>query len=90
MDYPAKTPGQLGAILRGFRRSRGMTQAQLAARIGLTQKAVSLAETHPERIGVERLFRLAAALEVDLVLSDRRARTASRPSGKTHISQSTW
>jgi transcriptional regulator with XRE-family HTH domain len=67
-----------------------MTQAQLAARIGLTQKAVSLAEMHPERIGVERLFRLAAALEVDLILSDRRARTASRPSGKTRTSQHTW
>jgi HTH-type transcriptional regulator/antitoxin HipB len=90
LDYPAKTPGQLGAILRGFRRSRGMTQAQLAARVGLTQKAVSLAETRPERIGVERLFRLVGALEVDLVLSDRRARTASLPSGKKRISQSTW
>jgi HTH-type transcriptional regulator / antitoxin HipB len=67
-----------------------MTQGQLAARIGITQKAVSIAETHPERIGVERLFHLAAALEVDLVLRDRRARTASRPSGKTRTSQPTW
>ena len=90
MDYPAKTARQLGAILRAFRRSRGMTQAQLAARVGLTQKAVSMAETHPERIGVERLFHLVAALEVDLVLSDRRARAASRPSGKTRTSQPTW
>ncbi len=90
MDYPAKTPGQLGAILRAFRRSRGMTQAQLAARIGIPQKAVSIAETHPERMVVERLFHLVAALEVDLLLSDRRARTASRPSGKTRTSQPTW
>jgi HTH-type transcriptional regulator / antitoxin HipB len=71
MAYPAHTPSQLGPLLRGFRKQRGLTQAALAARVGLAQKAVSLAETHPERMGVERLFRILAGLEVELVLRER-------------------
>ncbi len=71
MDFPAHTPEQLGAVLRGFRRQRGLTQAQLAARVGLTQKAISIVEAHPETIGVERLFRVLAALQVELSVRDK-------------------
>ena len=69
--FPAHTAHQLGAILRGYRLQRGLTQAELASQMGVAQKAVSLAETHPERMGVARLFGLLSALQVELVLRDR-------------------
>ncbi|NPC48275.1 helix-turn-helix domain-containing protein [Corallococcus sp. AB032C] len=75
--YPVHTPEQLGAILKGYRREQDMTQGDLAHRTGLAQSAISFAETHPERIGVERLFRILAGLNVELVLHDRRSRPPS-------------
>lgn len=78
MDFPAHTPAQLGAVLRGFRRERGLTQHELASQVGLAQKAISIAELHPERIGVERLFQLLATLGVELVLRTKKAKQGSR------------
>ncbi|MHB8876629.1 MAG: helix-turn-helix domain-containing protein [Myxococcaceae bacterium] len=78
MNFPAHTPGQLGAIVRGFRRMRGLTQQQLASRVGLAQKAISIAETHPERMGLGRLFQVLGALDVELLLCDKEPRQRSR------------
>lgn len=69
--FPLQTAPQLGPLLRGFRVQRGLTQEALASRVGLAQKAISLAETHPERMGVERLFALLSALGVELVLREK-------------------
>jgi HTH-type transcriptional regulator/antitoxin HipB len=69
-SYVAKTPAQLGEILRGFRKQRGLTQAQLASQLGLPQKAVSLAETHPQRLSTARLFQLLGVLGAELRLQD--------------------
>jgi len=68
--FLAKTPAQLGAILRGFRKQRGLTQQTVADRLGLPQKMVSLAETHPDRLPLTRLFQLLDALGVELTLGD--------------------
>ncbi len=70
MNFPVTSPEQLGAVLRGFRRQRGLSQTQLAARMGITQKAISLLETHPGRMGVARFFAVLAALEVHCLLAD--------------------
>lgn len=69
--FLAKTPEQLGAILRGYRQQRSLTQQELAARLGLPQKAISLAETRPERMSLARLFQLLGALGVELTLRER-------------------
>lgn len=71
ITFSAQTPAQLGAVLRGYRRMRGLTQEQLASRLGLTQKAISHAETSPERMGVDRLFQILAGLNVEFALRDR-------------------
>ncbi len=78
MEFSAHTPEQLGAILRGFRRERRLTQQQLASKVGLAQKAISVAETHPERMGLPRLFQLLAALDVELALRDKAAQRRPR------------
>jgi len=77
-SFLATTPSQLGPILRGYRIQRGLTQQALAARLGLSQKDVSLAEAKPERMSVARLFRFFAVLEVELTLKDR---GSSNPAG---------
>lgn len=69
--FAARTPEQLGSVLRGFRRQRGLTQAQLGARVGLAQKAISAVESHTRSVGVEQLFKILAALEVELSVQER-------------------
>jgi HTH-type transcriptional regulator/antitoxin HipB len=71
MEYPIKTPHHLGAVLKGFRRDRKLTQAILGAKVGLPQNAVSEIETSPDRSSLARVFKLLAALDLDLVVRAR-------------------
>ena len=70
-DYPIKTPQQLGSVLKGYRRERGLTQTDVGAKVGMAQKAVSKIELAPERAGVNMIFKLLAALELELVVRPR-------------------
>ena len=72
MEYTVTTPSQLGQVLQGCRKQRGLTQRELGARVGLLQKAVSMLETDPSHTSVERLFKLLSALELQIVLRDKR------------------
>lgn len=71
MDYPIKTPTQLGAVLKGYRRDRKITQADLGAKVGLPQNAISEIEAAPDRSSLARVFKLLAALDLDLVVRPR-------------------
>ena len=71
MDYSIKTPSQLGAVLKGFRRDRQLTQADVGAAVGLPQNAISEIETAPGRSSLARVFKLLAALDLDLVVRPR-------------------
>lgn len=73
MDYPIKTPDQLGAVLKGFRRDRKLTQAVLGSKVGLPQNAVSEIESLPGRSSLARVFKLLAALDLDLVIRARKS-----------------
>ena len=71
MDYLIKTPDQLGAVLKGFRRDRNLTQAQVGGQVGLPQNAISEVESDSGRTSVSRIFKLLAALDLDLVIRPR-------------------
>jgi HTH-type transcriptional regulator/antitoxin HipB len=71
--FPIKTPQQLGAVLKGFRNQRGLTQAQVARAAGLLQSAVSELELDCSTASLNRIFKLLAALDVDLVVRSRDA-----------------
>lgn len=77
MQYVARTPAQLGDVLKGFRRSRKMTQEAAGQRVGLPQNVVSIIETRTDSVSVERLFTLLSALGLELVIRDREADSAS-------------
>ncbi len=70
-DYPIKTPQQLGAVVAGYRKDRGFSQQAVGARVGLAQSVVSLLEKSPERAGLARIFKLLAALDLELVVRPR-------------------
>lgn len=82
MDYTIATPTQLGKVLAGCRKEQRLTQSGLGARVGLLQKAVSAFESDPSRSSVQRLFRLLSALELELVLRDKRPRSSQRPTSR--------
>lgn len=82
MEYLAPTPSQLAEILKGFRRTRKLTQEVAAQRGGLLQKTVSNLEISPARTSVESLFRLLSALDLELVVRDKRK--------TTQVNNETW
>jgi HTH-type transcriptional regulator/antitoxin HipB len=71
-SYSVKTPKQLGAVLRGYRKARKLTQAQVGARIGLPQKVISGVEQDPSRTSLDRVFKVMAGLDVEILLRDRK------------------
>lgn len=73
MAYPIRTLAQLPLILRGFRKQRQLTQAALAAQLGMSQQSYAQIEANPAVVSVERLVRVLQALQVGLVLAPKDA-----------------
>ncbi|CAG2146074.1 helix-turn-helix domain-containing protein [Cupriavidus numazuensis] len=67
-DFTVRTPEQLPAMLKGFRKQAGLTQAELAVRMGVSQQTLSALERNAEAVSAGRLMRLLAVLGVELVL----------------------
>lgn len=68
MDYLVSVHSQLSQHLRAIRKSLGMTQAEMATRMGVTQSRVSDMEKNPGTVSVEHLLKLLNTLGVQLVL----------------------
>lgn len=63
------TAQQLSPILRGLRIAAGLSQAELAVRMGISRQAMSALERHPEKATFERLMKLWALLELEVSLA---------------------
>jgi len=70
-DRIAPTPEILGKILADARKARGLTQAQLARRMGTRQATISKLETNPRDSRLDTIFRALAALELDMNIARR-------------------
>jgi HTH-type transcriptional regulator/antitoxin HipB len=81
MDYPVRTPEQLELLFKAFRKSRGLSQQELAQRIGVTQQALSLLEGAPQRASVERLIEVLSVLGVEVILRENES-PGTTPSGE--------
>jgi HTH-type transcriptional regulator/antitoxin HipB len=64
----ARSPDQLGFLVRDERKARGLTQAQLAEEAGLVQKTVSEFERAPKNARLETVFLLLRALGLEFSL----------------------
>jgi HTH-type transcriptional regulator/antitoxin HipB len=62
------SPAQLPAHLKSLRKTRRLTQAQLAKRLGIGQSRLADIEKHPETVSSAQLLDLFAALGVEVLL----------------------
>lgn len=79
-QYIIQTPEQLKAMLSGLRKSRGLTQAALAEKLGVSQQAIAKLESNPAGASVERLFAVLRIMDTRLALLDDLADTTVAPS----------
>jgi UDP-N-acetylglucosamine 1-carboxyvinyltransferase len=63
----AASAARVGALVRDARRHRGLTQLQLAERLGTSQSAVARIEQGGQNLTLELLGRLSEALESELI-----------------------
>lgn len=77
---PLLTATQLGQLLRAARKQRGLTQAEVGARLGLSQNRVSHLEGHANELSVKQLLTWCAVVGLELSLAQRQA-MAPEPSG---------
>ena len=70
---PLLTATQLGQLLRAARRQRGLTQAAVGARLGLSQNRVSHLESHADELSVKQLLTWCAVVGLELSLAQRLA-----------------
>lgn len=90
MTYPIKTLSHLPLILKSFRKEKGLTQAAIAERLGITQQSYAYFEANPAAATLERLFLILRMLDVEISLDQAHptassvAKPSSEPSTK-HI-----
>ena len=70
---PLLTVTQLGHLLRSARKQRGRTQAEVGARLGLSQNRVSHLEGHADELSVKQLLTWCAVVGLELSLAQRLA-----------------
>jgi HTH-type transcriptional regulator / antitoxin HipB len=71
MTHASRTPTQLGAALRRYRKQLNVSQAELGGRISKRQATVSNLEADGSGT-LETLFAVLSALELELVVQPRR------------------
>lgn len=69
MNYPVKTLDQLSLLLKSFRKAKGLTQIDMAGRLGITQQGYAHLESNPAGATLERLFIVLRLLDVEIDLS---------------------
>ena len=69
MNYPIKTLSQLPLMLKGFRKERGLTQAAMAEKLGITQQSYAYFEANPATTTLDRLFMVLRILGVEISLN---------------------
>lgn len=79
MDFGLHFSEQLKQHLRALRKARGLTQVRLAQKLGVGQSRVADIEANPGAMSVDQLFKVLAALDVQLVLRDKQAASSVEP-----------
>lgn len=73
----ARTPEQIGNAIRRARKQTGLNQAELGARAGMRQPAVSLIENGNPAARMDSVLALLAALDLELRIAPRSKRSIS-------------
>jgi len=67
--FPVKLLSHLRPLLIGFRKSKGLTQKELSARLGVTQQTYARFEANPSSASIARLYKVFNILGVEVLLS---------------------
>lgn len=68
---PMRSPKQVGNAIKRLRRYKKLSQVQLAQKAGLTQATISRIEKGHTKAEVDTLFLILAALDADMVVTER-------------------
>ncbi len=71
MDDLARTPKQIGNLVRRRRKKRGWSQSLLGDKAGLRQETISLIETGNPATRLETILAVLAALDLELRVAPR-------------------
>ena len=66
--YTVRTADQLPALLQAYRKQAGLTQSEVALRLGVSQQTYSAMERNADKVGAARLLKLLNILGVELAL----------------------
>lgn len=77
MDHLLQLPDQLALHLKSLRKAAGVSQVQLAQRLGVTQSRVAAIERDPAAISVRQLMEILQLLDADLLMRPRANAVAS-------------
>jgi len=78
--YTIRAADQLPTLLQAFRKAAGLSQSEVALRLGVSQQTYSAMERNADKVGAARLLKLLAILGVELTLSRPSAAGAMQPS----------
>jgi len=67
-EFTVRATEHLPQLLKAFRKSAHLTQADVAMRLGVTQQTVSALERNAETVSAARLMKLMGVLGAELVL----------------------
>lgn len=67
-QFVVRTPDQLPSLLQAFRKEAGLTQEEVAKRLGVSQQTYSAMERNADKVGAARLLRLFNIFGVDITL----------------------
>ena len=71
MNELARTPKQIGAIIRRARKRIGWNQTQLGDKAGLRQETISLIETGNPAAKLKTILAVLAALDLEFRITSR-------------------
>jgi len=71
MNDLARTPKQVGSLIRRTRKKRGWSQSELGSAAGLRQETISLIENGNPATKVETIFAILVALDLEFRIRQR-------------------
>jgi len=77
MSDLARTPRQLGTVIRRIRKQRGLSQRQLGDKAGLRQETISLIETGNSATRIDTVLAVLAALDLEFRVGPRTRSSAA-------------
>ena len=90
--FTVRTAVQLPPLLQAFRKEAGLTQSEVALRLGVSQQTYSAMERNADKVGTARLLKLLNVLGVELALGTHPPGTTptSGPAGQVSADKPVW